>query len=71
MSHSKPKDAPSVRTAHGKRVAADRVCDAATPLAPHPALRATISPLCGEKENLINAVGAASVGATQVAILST
>ena len=72
MLRSKPKDVPSPRASHGERIAAGPEGRSSgcitTALAPHPALRATFSPLCGEKENFINAAGSASVGATEVAM---
>ena len=71
MSRSKPKDVPSPRASQRERIAAGpegrSSGSIATAFAPHPALRATFSPLCGEKENRINTLAADYVGATQVA----
>ena len=54
MSRSKPKDVSSPRASHRERIAAGpegrSSGSIAIALAPHPALRATFSPLCGEKE---------------------
>jgi hypothetical protein len=76
MSPINPNDRPSLRAANGERVPegrvrgtlrnADRLRGPFAAFAPHPALRATFSPLRGEKEYLIDPL----LIATQLPVMS-